>query len=526
MPEWHAPFHGPNVPTEEFLKRRDDYVEKYGYRYSIPGFDDVIHLPFEKSITHAEEVLWRKKKYSDLGPGRFEEIRYMKAQRKKRYLDMLGSPQPEIFQARGSLLGAIDDCQDAMSTLIVLGTVVAKALPRALGKVLMGPISWLMSAANLLDMSMSILTPEMRLVSQKRLHDAVTEDNPFSKKARAKNVRRLESGGFGFGKVLEIAQVTKDIFGIGINLGALMNLPLDIVTGAARAALGKSVTVKYPVPDFSIWMRRLLKAAKGLVVGAGYAPNPNHQEWSQFLILHNLIGQFSSPETVGFDPFTAIDEPAHVEIEAPRPTNFLTLQVIDEIDPGGREAIMWPHTGKRWSTTNDIALASSPAISNAFQAYCHDNKRNWTGFVSATNATQGTFYALENALGRDSIEYDYTASCKTNHALLDSNLHFPQDLTPSQRARFISWMEEHDAQGSVPTLPEVVFFARAVCGFNFFVGPFPSQTKFKAFGKQQPVEYAGIFAKPKTETFPTVPRAFLEKWEKFAYSPKPKTKST
>jgi len=522
MAEWHAPFHGPNVPTEEFLKRRDDYVAKYGYRYSIPGFDDVIHLPFEKSITRAEEVLWRKKKYSELAPGRFAEIQYMKAQRRRRYLDMLASPQPQIFQARGSLLGAIDDCQDAISTLIALGTIVARAAPRVLGKLLMGPISWMMSAANLLDMTMNHLTPEMRLVSQKRLHDAITDDNPFSKKARAKNVRKLEKGGLGFGKALEVAQVTKDIFGIGVNLGALMNLPLDILTGAARAALGKTVKVKYPIPDFSIWMSRLLTAAKGLVVASGHPPNPNHQQWAQFMILHNFIGQYSSPETVGFDPLEAIAEPGHVEIRAPEPTHFLTREVIAEIDPGGFEAIQWPHTGKRWSTINDIALSSSVPISNSMQTFCQANSRKWTGFVAAANATQGTFYALENVLGRDSIEYDYTASCKINHALLNSNLHFPQDLTHSQQARFISWMEEHDARGSTPTLPEVVSFAKAVCGFQFGMGLLGSGRAFSKFGKQQPLEYAGIFAEPKTEIFPTVPTAFLERWKKFPYSPKPK----
>jgi len=524
MPEWHAPFHGPKVPTKEFLKQRDEYVKKYGYRYSIPGFDDVIHLPFEDAITHAEERIWKRKAFSQLAPGRYREIQYMKAQRKRRYLDMLGSPQPEIFQARGSLLGAIDDCQDAISTLCALGSILIRALPRALGKVLMGPVSWLMSAAELMNMATQHLAPEQRLVSQKRLHDAVTQDNPFSKKARAKNIKKIAKGGFSFGKALEVAQVTKDIFGIGINLGALMNLPLDIITGAARATLGKAVKVKYPVPDFEVWANRMIKAAKSLILVTGEPPNPNAADWSRYLILHNLIGQMATPENLPWDPYDAINEPAHVEIEAPRPTNILTLEVIDEIDPGGREAIMWPKTGKRWSTSNDIALASAPAISTSYQTYCHNNRRNWTGFVAAANATQGTFLALENACGPGTIEYDYTASCKINHALLNANLHFPQDLSPSQRARFLSWIEAHDAAGTTPTLPEVVFFARAVCGFEFFVGPYPSSIRFKAFGKQQPTEYTGIFAKPKTETFPEIPRALLEQWKDFPYSPKPTEK--
>lgn len=526
MPDWFAPFHGPRVTTAEFLARRDAYVKKYGYRYSIPGFDDVIHLPFEKEISRKEEQIWKRKAYSELGPGRFKEITYMKNERRLRYLDMLGSPQPQIFQSRGSLLGAIDDCQDAISTLTVIGSILANTVPKALGKSLMGPISWLMSAANLLNMATTTLAPEMRLVSQKRLHDAITEDNPFSKKARVKNIAKIKKMGFGYGKILEAAQVTKDIFGIGVNLGSLMNLPLDIITGAARAALGQSVAVKYPIPDFSIWQKRMLQAAKASLFIFGITPNPNHAFWSKMLITFNLSSQFLTTDNLGFDPAEAINEPAHVETEAPRPTHFLTKEVIDEIDPGGHEAIQWIHTGKRWSTHNDITLASAPAISDAFQSYCHSNSRNWTGFVAATNATQGILNTLENACGVGSVEYDYTASCKINHALLNSNMHFPQDLSHSQLARFTSWMEAHDSVGTTPTLPEVVFFAKTVCGFEFFVGPFPSDLKFKAFGKQQPTEYVGIFAEPKTETFPKVPRSFLEIWEKFPYSPKPKQKST
>lgn len=522
MPEWTAPFHGPKVSTKEFLKRRDDYVNKYGYRYSIPGFDDVVYLPYEREISRAEELIWKRKAYSELAPGRYAEIKYMKDQRRRRYLDMLGSPQPEIFRARGALLGSIDDCQDAISTIIALTKILVSALPRALGRVLCGPVSWLMGAAEIMNLAMTTLLPEQRLVSQKRFHDAVTKENPFSKKARAANIDKLTKGGFTFGAALEMAQVTKDIFGIGLQLGSLMALPLDILTGAARAALGQKVQVRYPIPDFSIWMKRILKAAKALSIMSGHPPNPNHTMWAQNLILFNLIGQIATPENLGFDPLEGIPNIANIEVEAPRPTHFLTLEVINEIDPGGLEAIRWPHTDQRWSTPNDITLASAPAISKSFQAYCHANRRNWAGFVAASCATQGTFHALENALGPGTIHYDYTASCKTNHSLLNANMHFPQDLSHSQRARFVSWIQAHDSAGTVPTSPEVVFFAKAVCGFEFLMGTVPSTTPFKAFGKQQPTEYAGIFAEPKTETFPEIPRAFLEKWEKFPYSPKPR----
>jgi len=341
-----------------------------------------------------------------------------------------------------------------------------------------------------------------------------------------KYVKKIKKGGFGFGDVLQAAQVTKDVFGIGINLGSLMNLPLDILTGAARAALGQKVHVTYPIPDFSHWMTRIMKAAKGLAAGAGYAPNPTFDVYSKNLILHNMIGQILTPDSMAFDPLDGIKEAAHVQVRAPVPTNILTREVIQEVDPDGFNAIGWMSTGEEWSTLNDLAITSVPQITQVYQDYCYTNRRDWTAYVCATCATQGTFYALENAEGPGSVEYDYTASTKIAHALLDVNLHFPQDLTDAQRARMITWLEAHDAAGTTPTLPEVVAYAWSVCGFQFGVGMLGSGIKFKAFGVKKALAYSGIFDVPKTQARPTVPKEFADIWKRQALSPGPRPWST
>lgn len=520
MPTWHAPFHGPKVSTVEFLKRRDDYVAKYGYKYSIPGFDNIVHLGFEKDISLKEEEIWKRKAYSELGPGRFDQIKYMKNERKLRYLNMLASPQPQVFRNRGALMGSIDDAQDAISTVVCLASIIIKALPASIGGLLMGPLTWLMGASEILNLSMKYIAPEQRLVSQKRLHDAITDENPFSKKARLKHAKKIAKAGFGFGDILQGAQVTKDIFGIGLCLGSLMNVPLDIITGAARAALGQKVEVTYPVPDFSIWWQRILKAGKAMLMSMGMPPNPETRLYAQLLILFNLIGQVATPENMGYDPIETVPEIAHVQILPPQPTHFLTREIIQEIDPGGFEAVGWPSTGEKWSTLNDIAITAAPQITANYQDFCWKNKRNWMGYVAANCATQGTMYALENAEGPGSVEYDYTASTKICHALLYMNMHFPQDLADWQRARMISWLEAHDAAGTTPTLPEVVAYAQVVCGFEFFVGPYPSTVRFKAFGLNKALTYTGIFDTPKTQVYPTVPKEFTDQWEKQARSPK------
>lgn len=45
MPDWTAPFHMPRITTEEFLRKKAEYVAKNDYRYTIPEFDDIFHIP-------------------------------------------------------------------------------------------------------------------------------------------------------------------------------------------------------------------------------------------------------------------------------------------------------------------------------------------------------------------------------------------------------------------------------------------------------------------------------------------------
>ena len=266
MPDWTEPFHLPDITDDTLREKQRDYVEKYGYRYSIPGFDDVFHLGFEKPITDDEQLIWKRKAYNELPPGRYEELKYLKEKKREKYLDLLGSPQPEVFKNRGSIISSIDDAQDAMSVAACLGAVVAKTLPKVLGKAILGPVGWIAGAAELLDLATTYITPERRLIQEKRVRDQLTDENPWSKKARLKRARNLSKAHIGYGKLLEAGQVTKDVFGYGISLGAVMNLPLDILTGAARRALGQPVKVKYPIPDVKIWQKRILKGLKALVL--------------------------------------------------------------------------------------------------------------------------------------------------------------------------------------------------------------------------------------------------------------------
>jgi len=512
MAEWFAPFHGPRITTAQFLKQRDAYVKKYGYRYSIPGFDEIIHLGFERKITLAEEILWKKKKFDEIPPARLIQIRYMKEQRRLRYLDMLGSPQPQILKSRAALLSAVDDAQDALSTAAVIASILAKYAFTTIPKMVAGPISWVMTGAEFLNQAMTVMAPETRLVVRKNVQAYITEDNPTSKQASLKRSRKIAKAGFGFGDILQGAQVLDDIFGIGLVLGGLMALPLDIILGAARRAIGKKVEVRYPIPNIPIWRQRLLAALKAIAITPIAIPNPTREIWIQNLILHGLLGQCTRPEDIRWDPIDGVDEAAHIEVHCPTPTNMLSLEVLNELDPDWKETVIWPSTEQRWSTWNDIAITAVPAMTRNFKQFCTWYRRDPDAYLAAINAGSGTLQALENAEGQGSVRVDYTPACKIFHTVAASNLNFPSSIKDWQKKRFLGWVQIHQDANTNPSLQEIITHAKTVCGFDFGVGPIAGKGTFVSPGLDAPERHRTFFEDYVEPEFDKIPAAISKQW--------------
>lgn len=473
MPDWTAPFEGPKLSSAEFKKKQEDYADEYGYRYSIPGFDDIIHLDFEKPMSAEEERWWKQKKYSEFTPERYDEIKYMKWKRREKYLDMLGSPVPDILNTRASLMTAIDNAQDAMSVVAAIGIITANWLPRQISKVITGPLGWMMATADILNLAMEFLTPEQRLIARKRLNEELTENNPYSKKARLKKIERLQKHGLGLGKILEALQVTKDVFGQGISLGPLMGLPVSIISGAARWALGKPVYVRYPIPNIPIWKRRILRAFNSDPIVMGVKGLLSTLDKHKYLITGNLRAQNAKVHGSVWNPIEKLDNVGNIEVMAPVPWNILTLEVIQEIDAAGIDKIGWPSTGEKWSTVDDISMSTHRSISSRFDRYCKNNRRNWEGFVGASNGCMSAMYNLDYIGGPGNVEYDYIAAEKSSYGMYTMGYRMPQNLSHSQMSRFISYMEDHEARGTCPSTYDAMNFAKNICGFTFEKGQLP-----------------------------------------------------
>ena len=467
MPEWTAPFHAPRLSTAEFQRKQMDYVAEYGYQYSIPGLSDVVKLPWVEPMSAQEQKWWKQGKFANFSDWRYSDIKEMKEKKKRRYLDMLGSPTPAVFNNRASIMTALDDMQDALSTISAIGIIAVRTLPRTLSRLATGPTGWAMTAADVLNLTMTAVSPERTLMQHKRRQDEATELNPLTKKGRAKTAHRLHAGKIKKGTSLEALQTMDNIFGIGISLGGLMNLPFAIISGAARRAMGQKVTVNYPIPNYSKYVERAAKVNNALCVAYSYPIHTDYEEMAIHLIASNLASQTYQPYWDQWNPLDMVEDVGLVEIEAPRPTDILTIEVIQEIDADGINAIGWPSTDQRWSTIDDLSTTSADTITRNLNKFCNATKRDWMGFEGAINATESALYMTDMLSDPGTVIIDYTAACKTMHAVLNDDHCLPQGLPEHQFRRFENYLLEHESQGTSPTLPETYDFAETICGFSF-----------------------------------------------------------
>jgi len=499
------------MPRAEFDKVKKDYVEKYGYTITIPGPEEIFHFGVEKPMTEKEQVLWKNKAYDLFDPERLEEIKYMKKKRKEAYMAMLGSPSPKIVNSRAAICGAIDDAQDALSTLSVVGTLGYTLATTAVKKVIAGPLGWLMAATSGLNYVNKALVPERRMIANKKTTETTTKNNPKSSKAKyatekkrkelgvtpkqmermdkvEKRLSGLKKGGWS-GAITEALQVTDNVYGQGISLGALMNLPWDFAAGIVRGGIGGTpVHIKRPSIDIDHYERVARKLVRNWLAFEGipkeYRTEEHHSPAVE--IIHPGIPSIMSDEGeaqmrialflaqqtahIRADEINPIDmdcEIADLEIMAPMPTNPLTLEVIKEAGDRPEDGCAWPATGEKWSNVRDLVEESSTHIKDNLDAYTERNNHSVAGWAVTRHAVDSGLYALENMMGTGTVQIEHTPSYSAINSLQWLNFCVDRELTDEQKQAFAEYLQQCDDTDYTPSGKEVIDYAEKHCGFGF-----------------------------------------------------------
>ena len=429
------PLKGPRMRFEQtdFEALKADYVAKYGYSITIPGWDDIIKWKPDLLKTNAEK---KQEKLNNL-------------QR------MLASPAPEFARKYGTVMTWIDNIQDTASIVYPAFRMLVRAAPKIFARAIPG-MGWLLLGYDLLNLANAIGRAPFSPMRAKRAACEVIRNNPFTKQAQYKRVERIKNWNPGWTDILQVLQVTQQFTGVGLSLGAAVGFVQDLFYGAYRQATGAPVAFKTEFPPLNF---HEFKSAAGMKAAAFI--NSGGQTFSEemhFLSQATFAAStfFMTPVIEQFDIAGCVEDPMSAIIDAPEPTDPLTIEVIESQGLRVQDGIGWPANESKKISLQDLSDYTSEKSRATTTDYYFRNSKNSYGFVAAGlmgGAVEDLIDAMEP--GADYVADD-TPMIHTLLNMLKDPLLPGEGISPGKWLEFETWVNGWaDQYGSVPKISDV-----------------------------------------------------------------------
>jgi len=458
MADWGAPFTIPKYTTEEFRQLKADYIAKYGYTITVPGLYDIIKIPLEKPITEKEAADWEAKRWDQFSESRLYEIQRYKQKRKDKFLAMLGSPTPEIISNAGAFMVAIDNAQDALYTLGSLGILGIRFSPPPVAAALALPTGVVMTAASALNVIQSVGKKGMPGIEAKRTWQKKTGIDPWSQKGRIKYAKHLMQNFSPSAAIIQGLQTTEEIFGIGLSLGAIVGFFTDAISGPVRVLYGENVNVKWPIPTYDEFCRAAQHNARTVFAYFHPGVQTSDEEVLTMMLATWLSNVAMFSWCKDWPAVEAVRNWDKIELGMPKPTNILTLEVIEEEGINVNDICNWPHNSKPWALATDLVNEYAGPCRDYFGQYLAMHDKDWIGYIFKTLGGDSTMYTLGTIEGEEAVEIDYTIVSKCCSKLLEWRL-YPDADQPTGKVQLLAdkidfWEEE----GYNPSTREIIDF--------------------------------------------------------------------
>lgn len=461
-----SPFKLPRFTDDQFEARRLAYQAKYGSTVIIPNLDDIFHLKLPIKIS-AEEMAAhnyakRKKLPSPLGPDQLRAI----AGRRARYIRALQSPTPTWLKNVGSVMTMLDNAEDALVTAAVLGRLAVKAAPRLLGKLIPG-LGWVLLGSDILNLANITAQLTWAVNGRKRLIEDLTEKNPFHRKAWANRAAKLKRTWPTFGEILEVAQTTDQMFGIGICLGGIFGLVQDVMDAGVETIgnyLGMTAaTVAYPTKWEVIWGDQL-KGAGALLAGFGDILKADYE-----LTLMTAESALAAllPWWFKNDPLKNAKYLGMYPIRPPKITNLATYNTLWDVGIDPNRANKWPILDLELASIQELTMTYAPGIKDGFQAYALENSHDYTAMMASHQVVK-YHETIVSALSDDwATRVGQTAYSQVAKEMSRDVLQIPPD-TPKEKVDILSdWIRDYERQTGQAPGPREVEHAGKLLGIQW-----------------------------------------------------------
>ena len=368
----------------EFEHLRAAYIAKYGYTIVPPRWDDIIHWQLPATMTE-------------------EEIR---AKKRRQFLQILGSPSSNWMRSYATVMTWLDDIQDASTTVMVAGMLLRKYMPRLLARFV--PIlGWALLAHDILGLAVAIGRAPVTPMAGKRIWCKEMKGNPFSKRARKARNRRVLTFKPSWGNLIEVLQTTDIVTGIGISLGSSVGYITDLAAGIYRKATGQRVTVLTTPPPMD---KHIYEAARALqsssminAGGQGFLEEDHHLAH----YIGGLAGTMLAPWIEMTNPLEMIENPLNTLIPAARPTNPLTIAVIEEAGYSVEDGVRWPANEEKTISLDELTDWQMPSLAKGFINYADRNNKNYQGYVGANSWHEGALDIIDASDPTEDLEEEF-----------------------------------------------------------------------------------------------------------------------
>ncbi len=523
----------PEYTDEKFRAQKAAYVQEHGYSITLPKFRDIIHIGLHKPMSEQEKILWYSGKRNQIPHARHIELQYQKERSRDKYKNMLASPIPNFLSNVTSFLTSWDDAQDAIISLAAIGRLACFVLPKVVVGWLAWPIGLLWFIAAIMSLlvgpSACMLNPMAckRYMRMKLAYRANTlKGNARPWKDRMKNLAKYEKAKLGaglkgyatsgkwypsFSEGIQMAQVTDQVYGVGVSLGPLFGMAYDLMSGGVRWVAGQDVSfnntpsdveiytkatdkihnyarwkrpkAKMSQSEFLTWKQKKIsegtwgvrnlqdkhvqQAMKLHATGYGFPRRTNYQEEAANYALAEICLQGTRNVLNYWDPESNVTGLEHIQIEAYNNPNPLVEEMLMEEGLDPESGIGWPVTGKRWQTYEEIQTTIAPvAAANIrhFTETCPDERLKAIGEMSATAAG---LMAISFQVGEQNVGIQFHAAIDIAEMLLDKRYAFPATITMEQISEFALWTQAHEDNNTRPNLRDILGYAKNSLGFEF-----------------------------------------------------------
>ncbi len=436
--------------TEEFNLKKAAYVAKYGYVIHIPGFHDIFKIGQYYKPTEEEVELYRKKDITALGQYKYNKIQKVMKRNKDAFLRMMSSPNPKWVRNIGTTMTFLDDINDSAGTLSVVARTAARLLPKAVGKLLMGPAGWALTLAETVNVAMTIARSPLDRITRKSYLNAGYNMNPFSKEAKVARSKRLKRLKPSKGEIIEALQTTNNVFGIGLSLGPLVGAFLEAITGPVRVLQGKKVRVKWPWPKLQTYEKEAMRSLYGARCLTWGTDELSEEDHTKIYLIIELATQALYPLFEEYHPLDNIDGLENIILTPPRVTDpLIKLLFADEkIDPDKFVGI--PGAEDTDGSANEIMDIGPQRGFTDLYKYAQRNRNTPMGVVgmqAANNATENLLALWE---GTDQVRVEPGAVLKACIKIIEPGWYFAETTKYNQIECFIRLVTDLALDGIYP----------------------------------------------------------------------------